>query len=97
MHYWIILKNKRGDAYHFHDSFLPGLIPEHVIEMMVSPGPLCRPTADDLGLCEHCTMDCHPHVMQPVPGREREGVYRHLCTVMFHDAVQPAWRMEDVL
>jgi hypothetical protein len=96
MHYWIWLTDRKtGNPYIYRDSFLPGVIPQHVLEMMVCPGPLCRPSLDDAGLCEHCTMACHPHVMQPVP--EKDGYYRHLCTVLFHDAVKPAWRMEDVV
>lgn len=90
MLYWIILRNKRGEPYHHHDNFLPGVVPDHVLETMRVPGPLCYPSITDQGLCEHCTMGPHCHVIE-------YGTGRKYCTVLFHDAVKPKWRMADVL
>jgi len=93
MIYWITLYNKKREAYHYYESILPGIIPDHVLESMRVPGPLCRPDwPQDNGLCEHCTFDTHCHVMEAT----ERGTWRHLCPVLFHDVLKPKWRLEDV-
>lgn len=86
MHYWILLKNKQGDAYHHFDNFLPGLVPDSTLEIMnaiVTAWPMDE-------LCVACPLDCRPHVIELESGRK-------YCTVLFHDAVKPRWRLEDLV
>jgi hypothetical protein len=74
-----------GDWYFLYDYILPGLIPEHVLEMM-------RATyvREQLGLCHDCQVAYQCHVIEHPTGRK-------YCPVLFHDAVKPAWRIEDLV
>ena len=92
MLYWVIIQkhNKRGapvgDPFFLHDDFIDGLVPDHVLEMMI-----CLNVRDQLGLCGHCGQDTHCHVIEHPSGRK-------YCPILFHDAVKPAsWRVEDLL
>lgn len=84
MIYWIDLIGKAEEPYVFSDSFLPGIkIPERVIPKLRAE------FADDmLDLCVLCDMDwkCHPI------GAHGEKY----CTIMFHDAIKPSWKLEEV-
>jgi len=81
MTYWLWLTNRRGSYVH-RDSVLPGVVPSHVMELLTVG------FAESMGLCHGCTMACRCHVIGP------RGL--KYCTVLFHDAVQPAWRLEAV-
>ncbi|MCE5279407.1 MAG: hypothetical protein ABFD92_02160 [Planctomycetaceae bacterium] len=83
MNYWIWLCRRDGSRRVHRDSFLAGLIPQRVIDMLTIA------FADGLGLCHGCTMASRCHVIGP------DGT--KYCTVLFHDAVRPAWRIEAVL
>jgi len=89
MHYHVIVYNKRREPTWLYDNFLDGLIPSETLELMRCHGALCSPTIHDRGLCEHCTMDTHCHIIDP-SGRK-------YCPVLFHDAVKPPWRLEDLV
>lgn len=82
MNYWLWLRRRNGDAYAHCDGFLPGLIPTRVLEMLTVA------FAEDLCLCRECSMAPRCHVIGP------RGV--KYCTVLFHDCVRPAWKMEAV-
>ena len=85
MMYGIILKTKTGPEW-FEDSILPGLIPDHVFDLMVD-----RVVDEQLGLCRIC--DVHGtrcHVIDWSKGG------RKLCPVLFVDAVKPPWTVDQV-
>lgn len=82
MNYWIWLRRKDGRPFVHHDNFLPGLVPAHVVEMLTDR------FAADLGLCGECSMASHCHVIDASGAK--------YCTVLFHDALRPAWRLESV-
>ena len=88
MQYSIHLKGKNDDWYQLEEALLP-FIPEHVFDAMLVS------VVDEMGLCKHCEMDCKCHILEPIP--HKPHTYRKLCTVLFHDTVQPSWRLEDVV
>ena len=90
--YRIHLRGKDGDPYYFHDSLLPGFLPEHVIKLMDIIF-----VSQELDLCKECPMDCHCHVLVPVKPHNENSPLNKLCTVLFHDAVKPSWKLEDVV
>lgn len=85
MMYLVIIYNKAGQAIQHHDGFLPGLIPEHVLAMMLVPHGV-----DQLGICPDCSMGCHCHVIE-------EGTGRKYCPVLLHDALHPRWRLDQLV
>ena len=83
MNYWLWLRRRTGGGYVHQDSFLPGLVPESVLAMLTIL------FADrELHLCPECSMASRCHVIG-LDGTK-------YCTVLFHDAVRPQWRLEDV-
>jgi hypothetical protein len=44
----------------------------------------------ELGLCEHCTLDTYCHVVEYPSGRK-------YSTALFHDAVKPAWEIDQLV
>lgn len=82
MNYWLWLRRRDGTQFVCHGAFLPGLIPEHVVAMLTVA------FAEEMHLCRECCMDSRCHVIGP------SGV--KYCTVLFHDAVRPTWRLEAV-
>jgi len=82
MTYWIWLRRRSGEPTIHRDSLLPGVIPGRVM-LMLSVG-----FADRMGLCAHCGMAGRCHVIGPAGEK--------YCTVLFHDAALPRWRLEDV-
>lgn len=84
MQYWVCLK--KGDGYiHYYDYFLPGLIPDHVLELMIAN------TVDEkMGLCKNCESAYHCHVIE-------EGTGKKYCPILFCDVVKPNWRVEQLL
>lgn len=88
MQYWVWL-TKNGEPYLFEDSFLD-FIPNRIFDLMeVSQVP------EKLGLCEHCELDAVCHVMQEI--ENRPGVYRKLCSILFHDTVKPKWKLSELV
>jgi hypothetical protein len=84
MMYWITLQSKKG-AVVFHDSILPGLIPDHVFDLMVD-----NVVDKELGLCRLCDVQGRRcHVIE-------EGTGRKFCPVLFVDAVHPPWKVAQV-
>ena len=84
MMYGIILQTATGPEW-FHDSILPGLIPDRVFDLMET-----NHVADVLHLCRLC--DVHGtrcHVIEEPSGRK-------LCPVLFADAVKPPWTVDQV-
>jgi len=81
MHYSIDLYIK-GTPIWFKDSFLPGIVPDHVIDLLT-----CQ-SAEFLGLCKLCELDCKCHVIGD------DGT--KYCIVLFHDAFRPKWKIKDV-
>lgn len=87
MIYGIILRGKDGSGYWFHDSFLPGLIPDHVFDLMVD-----SVVDEQLGLCRLCDVQgARCHVIDWSKGG------RKLCPVLFVDAVHPPWSVDQVM
>jgi hypothetical protein len=94
MMYWIYLQRRRrgqpvGDPYRYYGSFLPGIIPDHVLDMMRCTG-WRNEGVELLDICHTCDMDTRCHIIEVGTGRK-------YCPVLFHDAVQPNWRLEEVL
>lgn len=88
MQYGIALKAKSyeedNEWYWFNDSFLPGFrIPERVLPLLMAEW------ADDRGFCPDCNMDTHCH---PINAKG----YKY-CTILFHDAIRPKWKLKDVV
>lgn len=86
MIYSILLRDENDWAYWHHDSILPGIVPEHVFDLMVA-----RVVDEQLGLCKLC--DVHGarcHVIDDSAGG------RKLCPVLFVDAVHPGWTVDQV-
>ena len=83
MNYWLWLRKRNGDPVVRRDNFLPGLVPAAVLAMLTVA------FADhELHLCGECTMASRCHVIGD------DGT--KYCTVLFHDAVRPAWPLERV-
>jgi hypothetical protein len=85
MRYWVWLKGKKG-AEIFEDWVLPGVIPDRVFDLME-----CSQVPELCGLCAKCPWDggiCH--VIESDTGRK-------FGPVLFHDAVKPKWKIEDLL
>lgn len=81
MHYWIYLYIKEK-VFCFKDSYLPGIVPDHVIE-------LCKcVVADDLGLCKICNLNSKCHVIG------EDGT--KYCISLFHDTFKPNWKINDI-
>jgi len=65
-----------------NDSFLPGIVPDQVIDLLTVQ------SADDFGLCKDCPLDSKCHVIG------NDGT--KYCLVLFHDAFRPKWKIKDV-
>ena len=84
MWYWIYLKTKKDYKY-YNDYFLPGIIPERILDM------ICDRFVDDvLKLCENCNMDTACHIIDGETGRK-------YCPILFYDIVKPTWKLKDLL
>jgi hypothetical protein len=84
--YGIILRDRKGHPEWFFDSVLPGLIPDHVFDLMV-----CDVVDKQLGLCKICDVaGGRCHVIE-------QGTGRKLCPVLFVDAVKPPWTVDQVV
>ena len=91
MMYGIILRGKDGKPYWFHDSILPGLIPDRVFDLME-----CSVVDTQLGLCELCDVQgARCHVIDESQGEENPC--RKLCPVLFADAVHPPWKVAQIV
>jgi hypothetical protein len=88
MIYGVMVRGKDGYARWVYDSVLPGLIPDHVFDAMVTD------VVDDLGLCKLCDVQgARCHVFEEV--QDGNGG-RKMCPILFHDVVKPKWKVEDV-
>ena len=86
MTYNIWLKSKRGKIFLYQDSILPGLIPDHVFDLMV-----CNVVERDLGLCAKCDVEgARGHVLEAGSGRK-------FCPVLFKDVVKPSWMVDQCI
>jgi len=87
MQYWIWLKSKKtGDPYVYYGALLPGIIPDRVFDLMVD-----NQVPELTGMCKQCPWHgCICHVIEAGSGRK-------FCPVLFHDAVRPAWKIEDIV
>lgn len=76
------LSNKKGWIWHEYNLF-DFILPKEVRPLFMAS------TAHDLGLCEHCDLDhfCHPI----------DETGRKYCTVLFHDAIKPDWKLKDLI
>lgn len=90
--YMITLRGYRGEPYYFKDAWMPEMfIPSRVLSLM-----LCSFVDKMLGLCKYdCPLACHCHVCVRIP--QQHDIYWKFCTVLFHDAVKPQWKLEDVV
>lgn len=80
MMYWIQLKKGL-----FQDAILPGLIPDHVFDLMVH-----NVVDEELDLCRLCDVQgSRCHVIE-------EGTGRKLCPILFHDVVKPPWKVSQI-
>ena len=90
MRYYINLK--KGT---FEDYFLPGIIPERVLQLMEA-----NTVDEQLGLCAKCDVHgirCHVMVQIPEDETHYEEAYKKICPVLFHDVVKPKWKVSQVL
>jgi hypothetical protein len=96
MFYWIWITKPGKYPELVEDSILPGFIPDEVLAMMD-----VRFVKKELGLCTHCEMASHCHVIESRP-EDGDSGWRvspntgKYCTVLFHDAVKPNWKLEHV-
>ena len=87
MNYMVRLQ-RNGKIEWVYESLLD-FVPREVLDLME-----CT-FVHDLGLCKLCEeMAYRAHVLQPT-GRPHE--YRNLCTILFHDAVKPDWKLSEVV
>lgn len=88
MQYTIMLYDKKGDAYHFDDSFLP-FYSEATIDGMRTE------FLREEGYCNTCDVNgVRCHVM--IPSRSQPGAFSKLCPVLFHDVFKPKWKISDI-
>jgi hypothetical protein len=74
----------QGDPRWAHYSLEPGRLPAHVLD-------LCRVQfAHEEGLCRGCELSYRAHPIE-------DGTGRKFCTALLHDALRPAWRIEDLV
>ena len=85
MQYWVNLKDKNGEPIFYYDYFLPGIISNHVLEMM-----LVRFVDEKLGICDGCESAYHCHVIE-------EGTGKKYCPILFCDVVKPSWKVEELV
>jgi hypothetical protein len=85
MHYWIFLTTKSGATVQFKDQILPGVVPDHVLDLMEAMF-----VEKELKLCKLCDVQGRRcHVIDEATGRK-------LCPVLFVDAVKPPWTVQEV-
>jgi hypothetical protein len=83
--YGIIIRDDNGHPEWFYDAVPFALIPSHVFDLME-----CRVVDEQLDLCKLCDVQggrCH--VIENDTGRK-------LCPVLFADAVNPPWKVEQI-
>jgi len=85
MQYTVVLRKGRYDHVFHHDCFLDGLIPEHVLELMIA-----NTVGDKLDLCTGCETASKCHVIE-------EGTGKKYCPILFHDVVKPDWEVEQLV
>jgi len=79
---------RKGRLIILDDSLLPGiLLPDKSLQNM-----RCE-IADRLGLCKDCPVASRSHVIVWV----NENLGEKYCPVLFHDAVKPKWRIEELV
>ena len=84
--YWITLKDKKKGTRVFEDQILPGLIPDHVFDLMV-----CDIVEKQLGLCALCDVQgARGHVIEEKTGRK-------FCPILFADVVHPPWKVDQIV
>ena len=95
MMYEVILRTKKCGAEWHTDSFLPGLIPDRVFDMME-----CSFVENEIGLCDKCDVrGARCHVFEVIAKHEDDEDYygRKMCPVLFNDVVKPKWKVSDVV
>lgn len=87
MQYRIIIKGKNGEPVNFEDAYLPGFYP--VPDKLLPHLKSAWVDKHYPEWCSECGLDdcCHPIA-------EDGSKY---CTVLFHDAIRPPWKIEDVV
>jgi hypothetical protein len=98
MQYTIGLKTKtyhqNGEWYYLTEALLPGIIPNHVFDMMECPF-----VENELDLCRLCDVQstrCHIELERRV-GRSKRILRQKLCPILFHDVVKPKWKLDDIV
>ncbi len=90
MQYSIFIKDKPYKPdYNYHiieECFLPGIIIPLRIEELLTSEWVEKYYPE---WCFECSMACHNHPIRPDGSK--------FCTILFHDAVKPKWKIEDVL
>ncbi len=84
MQYWVVLRKRKYDHIFYHDYFLDGLIPEHVLELMIA-----NTVNEKMGLCKDCEAASKCHVIE-------EGTGKKYCPILFHDVIKPNWKLEQL-
>jgi len=86
MRYWVFIREGKYGVIRYSDYFLPGLIPKHVLDMM-----LADYVDEELGLCAACEeLHCRCHVIEWETGRK-------FCPILFHDVVKPKWAISQLV
>ena len=85
MQYTVLLRKGRYDYVYHDDYFLDGLIPSHVLELMIA-----NVVGDKLGICKGCEIASKCHVIE-------YGTGKKYCPVLFHDVVKPSWEVKQLV
>lgn len=64
-------------------------IPKHVLAMMEATY-----VRENLELCEKCNLDSVCHIL--LYENENKNIATMLCPVLFHDALKPEWKIEQL-
>ena len=93
MIYEVITRGKDGNPAWVRDCILPGIVPDHVFDLMT-----VEVVERDLGLCRLCDVQgCRCHVFEVLGDYDDCEVGRKMCPILFHDAVRPRWKVDDIV
>ena len=95
MTYEVMIRKKNGEPEWQRDAILPGLITDHVFDLIT-----CEVVEHQLDLCKLCDVQgarCHVFEVVCDPETGEDEYNRKMCPILFHDVVHPTWRVRDVV
>ena len=89
MTYFVNVRDKQHKVRHVEESILDGIIPQHVIDLMLD-----RVVDEDLQLCRICDVQGRRcHVMVWI----KPHTYAKYCPILWHDIFKPrSWTVADL-